>query len=1034
MSQTLFGAPNIVTILNRAFNNASPANAFFNNQVNQAGTTAASQTAFANNFGASFAGLTNAQLSARVLGNIGVLPNPDLQRALTDYFGSVDISSRGLVVVQLGLILETLETAPAPQDIFNAAAKAWNTEVGQSYIYSSNVANTTAYNGDFAPAPPNQGQTDPVTPNQGQTFTLTTAAETFTGTAGNDVFNATVPGTFNPLDSVDGGAGDDTLNVADYNTAVTTAGRVVKNIETANLSSVASVNADTTGWTGLTKLTTTSTGANTVTAATTTAVTVSAGTLAGAAVSVNGGSDITIAATGTTTGTITVGATTAATGVITIKDTIAGASAAGAIAVTGGTKVAITQTSSNAGATHGAVTVTGIAGTTSVSSTTTASVVGATNNTVTINDVNNGATSKASTIADVTVSGYTTVALGSNALTTLSLANGSGNVIIDNQAATVVNKTLSLTVNNLTGGTLDDADIYTTLNVTTTGANSTLANVTFGALTALTVAGGKVLTLTSTAGASALKTVTVTGAAGLTAAVSQASVTAVDTSGSTGTSTITLDATKATFTGGAGVDNVTTSAAAPTKAISLGAGNDSLTLASGTTTVTGAISGGDGTDTLSMTAANAATASGSAAFATAVTGFERLTLTAATNNTVDVAALGNYNYVKMAGGNGVTLSGLVTGATLELTAAGTAYNVSLSGAAVSSTADVLNIVTSNGTGMGINFASTGVTVANTETVNITTADIQTSQTNERDLIGLVDAGNQVKTVMVSGSDGLNLTFVGTGAATVDASGLTKGDFTFTSGALASAATIKGGLVGTNIVDFSAATKVVTYTGGAGADVVTGNTQNSVVSLGDGSNSYSATAGNHTVTAGAGNDTVTLTTGNNTVNLGNGTNSFTATTGNNTYVGGTGVDTITVGAGTNTITTGAGADIVTITTPGANVNTYTTITDAAAGDQIAFTNLGTETFVSTKVTLTNLAVFEDYANGVVAGAIQSDHSMDGAFGWFQFNGDTYLVEVRHDTSSGINQSFVNGTDQIVKLTGLVDLSTATGGTTNILTLA
>lgn len=150
MSQTVFGAAAVVTILNRAFNNSSPAAAVFNNQVSQVGTTAASEFAFANTFGSSFAGLTDAQLSTRVLGNMGLLPNPDLEQALADYFGSVNPVDRGTVVLQLGQILATLETAPAPQDIFNAAATAWNKEVEQSYIYSSNTSNTTPFDGDFS--------------------------------------------------------------------------------------------------------------------------------------------------------------------------------------------------------------------------------------------------------------------------------------------------------------------------------------------------------------------------------------------------------------------------------------------------------------------------------------------------------------------------------------------------------------------------------------------------------------------------------------------------------------------------------------------------------------------------------------------------------------------------------------------------------------------------------------------------------------------------------------------------------------------
>jgi S-layer protein len=213
------------------------------------------------------------------------------------------------------------------------------------------------------------------------------------------------------------------------------------------------------------------------------------------------------------------------------------------------------------------------------------------------------------------------------------------------------------------------------------------------------------------------------------------------------------------------------------------------------------------------------------------------------------------------------------------------------------------------------------------------------------------AATSATSVVIGGNAGLNLSGVTNLALTnLDASGITKGAFTFTSGALTAAAAIKGSATGTNTVTFSAAVNgAVTYTGGTGNDVITAsNGKNNVIDLGNGTNSVTGLGGNNTITGGTGADTVTLTTGNNVVSLGNGANAFTATTGNNTYTGGTGVDTISVGAGVNTITTGTGADVVTITTAGANVNTYTTITDAHAGMQLVFTDLGTETFVSAKI--------------------------------------------------------------------------------------
>ena len=107
--------------------------------------------------------------------------------------------------------------------------------------------------------------------------------------------------------------------------------------------------------------------------------------------------------------------------------------------------------------------------------------------------------------------------------------------------------------------------MYTTLNVATkyTGASatvtgSTLANVTSTSIDDLNVSGDKVLTLTSTAGMSGIINVDVNGTAGRSGAVEAAPIKTIDTSGTTGKATITFDATKATYTGGAGVDAVTT--------------------------------------------------------------------------------------------------------------------------------------------------------------------------------------------------------------------------------------------------------------------------------------------------------------------------------------------------------------------------------------------------------------------------------------------------------------------------------------------
>ena len=123
------------------------------------------------------------------------------------------------------------------------------------------------------------------------------------------------------------------------------------------------------------------------------------------------------------------------------------------------------------------------------------------------------------------------------------------------------------------------------------------------------------------------------------------------------------------------------------------------------------------------------------------------------------------------------------------------------------------------------------------------------------------------------------------------------------------------------------------------------------------------------------------------------------------------------AGLTTLTGGAGRDIFVVGTQSSGISVYTTITDFGNGDTLTLKDKGTETFSATKVTLAATATLADYANQVVVNG--GDTSSNGKIGWFQFGGNTYVVQGMHDATT--TASFVNGTDQIVQLTGLVDLS-------------
>lgn len=142
--------------------------------------------------------------------------------------------------------------------------------------------------------------------------------------------------------------------------------------------------------------------------------------------------------------------------------------------------------------------------------------------------------------------------------------------------------------------------------------------------------------------------------------------------------------------------------------------------------------------------------------------------------------------------------------------------------------------------------------------------------------------------------------------------------------------------------------------------------------------------------------------------------------------GAGNDTVTMAATGGVVTTGAGKDVVKV---GLAVGTtaLTTITDFAAGDTIDFINgtngahSATASAVS-KLTLTTESSLAD----AIASAFAADPAAAGAdVVWFQYGGNTYVV---YDANGGAGAGTA-GTDAVVKLTGLVDLSLSTFDATN-----
>lgn len=348
------------------------------------------------------------------------------------------------------------------------------------------------------------------------------------------------------------------------------------------------------------------------------------------------------------------------------------------------------------------------------------------------------------------------------------------------------------------GDKLASMDLTTNANTTLADGNGNTVNVAITALADATI------TLTDLTN---LENVTVAGAGavGLTVA---GSVKTVDATANAGGVTVDLSsANEAAFTGGAGKDSIIVSGSKA--AHDLGAGDDTLTF-SGALGEKGTVEGGEGTDTISVAAANLTDLA--AEFKDGdITGFEVLAVSDKVTAGVDMANFSGIDHLVLEAGleSSQTIANMQSGSTLELTAsAENPFEVSVAGAD-KATDDVLNIVLSKDDALAANT----VTVKDVETINIVADDSGEGAADATHTMTLT--ANKATTVKVSGDAGMTLTLTGSDAVkTINAS------------------------ESTGNVTISDALKGVTFTGGAGDDTVT---------LG---------AGN-TVTGGAGDDTFTI---------------------------------------------------------------------------------------------------------------------------------------------------------------------------------
>lgn len=240
--------------------------------------------------------------------------------------------------------------------------------------------------------------------------------------------------------------------------------------------------------------------------------------------------------------------------------------------------------------------------------------------TVAVSDLTKGTLTKA------TLSGNTGAAtITGDKVVDVSLTNTTAAATISAAAAT---RTLNLALDKVTAGAAITDATATSIAITTANNASNIA-LSAAAVKDLTIAGDKALTI-ATLSAGALTSITASGSGDVT--ITPALGTGVAYTGTSAVDTITVGAT--------------------TKAVATGLGNDVVTVSAGALGSGGTINAGDGSDTLAMTAADAATATGNGDFAAAISNFEKVSLTAAvanTTSTVNLANLDNINYVISAG-------------------------------------------------------------------------------------------------------------------------------------------------------------------------------------------------------------------------------------------------------------------------------------------------------------------------------------------------------------------------------------------------
>lgn len=331
------------------------------------------------------------------------------------------------------------------------------------------------------------------------------------------------------------------------------------------------------------------------------------------------------------------------------------------------------------------------------------------------------------------------------------------------------------------------------------------------------------------------------------------------------------------------------------------------------------------------------------------------------------------------------------------------------------------------------------------------------------ITSLVDATNTLSSISITGS-GVDVGgMTDTALTKIDVSGATGyvaiGDTTALSQAGLTISGVSSGAVDTSYV------KIGNFNGAIPVAGVTGN--NDVITLGtvatnnNASNEIAASgSGTHISIDGTGNNTIYAIGASDVITLGDaangiGANTITATgTGDTLNLVGLGGSTATVGNNatinfTGQTASGGASSVGTITITGDTAVTLNHVTDFI-GQALVLNNTTTEVMaggvggtssmvnVASATTLTqaenlavSMAVLDSSVVGPLTAAGASHTAGNAAYGtlaantgvvdWFQFGGNTYVVEAVNNTGAPATHATLGASDVVVTITGNVNLT-------------